>query len=71
MSVDIEGFINHHKRRKITCLQHDDGTPMTHAQAVIELHNRQIEGHKLLPTANCEGFDPFGVGCPGHEVEEE
>lgn len=44
---------------------------MTHAQAVIELHNRQIEGHKLLPTANCEGFDPFGVGCPGHEVEEE
>lgn len=39
-------------------------------KARIELHNLQIKGHKYMPCANCEGFDPFERGCPGHPVTE-
>ena len=43
------------------------------AKKCVTLHeqNTQRTGNiKLLPIGDCEGFDPFGKGCPGHEQKE-
>ena len=31
-----------------------------------ELEERKANGEKLIPSENCEGFNPV-TGCPGHE----
>lgn len=32
-----------------------------------ELLERQAKGEKLIPSSDCEGFDPI-TGCPGHKI---
>jgi len=32
-----------------------------------QLQGLKKMGHKLIPSANCEGFDPIN-GCPGHDM---
>lgn len=59
------------KRRKITFMEHDDGRPMTDREARAYIAECQAKGWKLLPTGDCEGFDPFGKGCPGHPIPED
>lgn len=71
MSVDIEGLLQHCKRKKITFMQHDDGRRMTDTEARTYIAECQAKGWKLLPTGDCEGFDPFGKGCPGHPIPED
>lgn len=71
MSVNIEGLLRNYQRKKITFMEDDDGNRMSDKQARIEIAKLQKLGHKLLPTANCEGFDPFGGGCPGHPLSNE
>jgi len=44
---------------------------MTDKAARKEIARIQELGHKLIPCGECEGFDPFGGGCPGHEIKEE
>lgn len=70
-SVNIEGFLRNYAGKKINCCSHDDGRKMTDKEARAELARLQSLGHKLMPTGDCEGFDPFGGGCPGHQMEEE
>ncbi len=69
MSVSIDGLLRNYKRRKINFMEDDNGRPMTDKEARAEIARLQSLGHKLIPTADCAGFDPFGGGCPGHEVE--
>jgi len=71
MSVNIEGLLRNYQRKKITFMEDDDGNTMSDKQARIEIAKLQALGHKLIPTANCEGFDPFGGGCPGHPLSRE
>jgi hypothetical protein len=72
MSVNIQGLLNAYKGRKIDILQDDNGDLLTDQQARIHLHNLQIKGHKkMCCSSDCEGFDPFEKGCPGHPVEEK
>lgn len=72
MSVDIQGLLNNYKGRKINILSDDEGNILTDQQARIHLHNLQVEGHKkMCCSSECEGFDPFDKGCPGHEVRED
>jgi hypothetical protein len=72
MSVNIQGLLNAYKGRKIDILQDDNGDLLTDQQARIHLHNLQIQGHKkMCCSSDCEGFDPFEKGCPGHPVEEK
>lgn len=71
MSVNIEGMLRHYKGKKITFCEDDQGRPMTDQQARIWISECQSKGWKLLPTADCEGFDPFGKGCPGHPLPDE
>jgi len=71
MSLNIEGFLRHNKRKNLDGFFTDEnGVPMSHGKATIMLHNAQIDGWKLIPCGDCEGFDHFGGGCPGHPVEE-
>ena len=71
MSVNIECLLRIYQRKKITFMQDNDGNRMSDKQARIEIAKLQSLGHKLIPTANCEGFDPFGGGCPGHPLSSE
>jgi hypothetical protein len=36
----------------------------------IELNRRKTNGHLLIPSENCDGFDPVN-GCPGHPIKEK
>lgn len=73
MSINIEGMLGRYKKKSMSgLLQEDDGTPLTDQEARVHLHNLQVDGHKIMCcSSDCEGFDPFGGGCPGHEVKEE
>jgi hypothetical protein len=71
MAVNIQGLLNFHGRKKIRCMEDDDGNPVSDAEARAYLAECQAKGYKLIPRTDCEGFDPFGKGCPGHPVKEE
>lgn len=69
MSVNIEGFLRNYKGKNLDGIFTDEnGVPMSHGKATIMLHNAQIDGWKLIPCGDCEGFDHFGGGCPGHPI---
>lgn len=70
MSVSIEGLLNNFKRKKITFLEDDNGRRLSDSEARTEIARLKALGHKLIPCAECEGFDPFGRGCPGHPMKE-
>lgn len=71
MGVCIEGFLNAMENEPIEYMEHN-GVKLTDAQARAELAHRQSLGHTLITTNDeCEGFDPFGGGCPGHEYIED
>lgn len=68
MSVNIEGLLRQFKNKKITFMEDDEGNRLSDLEARTEIMKLVVKGHKLLPSSNCEGFDPFGKGCPGHPV---
>lgn len=70
MSANIEGMLRNMKGKKITFIDGDDGKPLTDKEARLQIAELQSKGHKLIPCGDCEGFDPFGGGCPGHEIDE-
>lgn len=72
-ALSIEGALKYFKRKSMSGLiQHDDGTPLTDKEARLYLHNLQAQGHKLMCcSSECEGFDPFEKGCPGHPVDDQ
>lgn len=67
MSVNIQGLLNNYKRRKINILEDGNGRVLSDKEARTELAELQSKGYKLIPRDDCDGFDPFGGGCPGHE----
>jgi len=71
MSTNIEGLLRNMKRKKINFIEDDNGRTMSDAEARAEIAQLQAKGHKLIPSGDCEGFDPFGGGCPGHPIEDE
>lgn len=71
ISTNIEGLLQNCKHKKINFMVDDNGRPMTDKEARAEIARLQKLGHKLIGPANCEGFDPFGGGCPGHEKEKQ
>ena len=71
MSTSIEGLLRNMKGKKINFIEDDNGRMMSDAEARAEIAKLQAKGHKLIPSSDdCEGFDPFGKGCPGHPVED-
>lgn len=69
MSVNIEGLLLRYKRKKINIFQNDDGSTASDSAARAYLAECQAKGWKLIPMSyDCEGFDHFGIGCPGHPI---
>ena len=71
LSTNIEGLLRNYKGRKINIFTDDNGITMSDSEVRKELAELQAKGHKLIPSAGCEGFDPFGGGCPGHPIEDD
>lgn len=71
MSTNIEGLLRNTKGKKINFLNDDNGRQMTDKEARAAIAELQAKGHKLIPSGDCEGFDPFGGGCPGHPIIKE
>lgn len=71
MSVNIAGLLRNYKNRKMNGLLIDEsGKKLNDTEAREFLKECLSEGMKLIPNHNCEGFDPFDKGCPGHKIEE-
>lgn len=71
MSTNIAGLLRNAGKRSIAGLLEDKGRTLSNAEARKYISECQAKGWKLLPCSeNCEGFDHFGGGCPGHEVAE-
>jgi len=69
MSMNIQGLLNNYKRKKINFFSDDDGNEISDKEARAYLKECQDKGWKLIPcSSDCEGFDHFGGGCPGHLV---
>ncbi|QHL87435.1 hypothetical protein GU926_08290 [Nibribacter ruber] len=72
LSTNIEGLLRNFKRKKLTGIVEKNGRALSDSEARKFLAECQAKGWKLLPcSADCEGFDHFGGGCPGHQVENE
>lgn len=71
MSVSINGLLRNYKRKKINFMEDDNGNVLSDSDARAEIARLVSLGHKLIPMSDsCIGFDPFGNGCPGHEIKE-
>lgn len=70
MSADIQGILRHFKRKSLNGIIQGDNGLLSDKEAREELKRLQALGHKLIPCGDCEGFDPFGTGCPGHPMED-
>ena len=71
MSTNIEGLLRNMKGKKINFITDDRGFIMSDKRAREEIAKLQALGHKLIPSGDCEGFDPFGGGCPGHPIDDD
>lgn len=72
LSTNIEEVLRNYKRRKMTLLLDDEnGNPMSDKDIRQTLSELQAKGNKLIGSKNCEGFDHFGGGCPGHPIEDD
>lgn len=47
----------------------ENGRPLTVAQARESLQSYLDQGYKYVPNDECPGFDPYGGGCPSHEID--
>lgn len=67
LCISIQGILDQHKRKKIKCLVHENGRPMTDPEAREFLAECLAEGKLVLPMSDeCEGFS-YQTGCPGHD----
>lgn len=71
MSVNIKGLLRNYKNRKMNGLLVDEeGKGLSDSEARAFLNECLSKGMKLIPTHNCEGFDPYENGCPGHPIQD-
>ena len=72
MAIDLKGFLHAYRRKKINIMEDDDGNIVSDKAARAHIQSLLDQGHKLMCCSNeCEGFDPFEKGCPGHPYTEE
>lgn len=71
LCVSVRGMLNWDKayaRRMLPTITKADGTRFA---SIGEFRNSLMDelanGHEVLPTGPCEGFD-YKTGCPGHET---
>ena len=71
MCASVRGMLNWPQsefKRALRYMIKSDGTKFS---SVPELRNALMDelaqGHEVIPTGPCEGFD-YKTGCPGHET---
>lgn len=69
MCMNIEGAIRNAKELK-GCITIGGYTLNTVTEIREWLKQQKAKGWRVLPLANCKGFD-FQTGCCGHETQEE
>lgn len=73
LSLSVRGMLRYSNRELRAALKwtkDDQGKPFRDIESLREaLMTELAQGHEVLPTGPCEGFD-FKDGCPGH-VEQE
>ena len=68
MKQSILGCLRNNRIGTIDFLEDENGNPLSDEEARIELTKLLNKGHTVMPVGDdCEGFDVFGGGCPGHE----
>ena len=68
MKQSIAGCLRNNRVGTIDFLEDGKGNPLSDEDARILLTELLNKGHKVMPVGDdCEGFDVFGGGCPGHE----
>lgn len=68
VAQSIAGCLRNNPVGTIDFLEDGNGNILSDAEARIELKKLLDKGQTLLPTSDdCNGFDAFGKGCPGHE----
>ncbi|MCK4521682.1 MAG: hypothetical protein KAU20_03840 [Nanoarchaeota archaeon] len=71
LCTNIAGLLRNMKGKKITFFEDENGVAITDKQVRKNIAELQSKGHKLIGSDDCEGFDPFGGGCPGHPHKNE
>lgn len=71
MSMSVRGFLRNSRfpADYEGVFLHDDGRPMTPAEARDHLLDELSMGHELIRVGKCDNFDPK-LGCLGHEEQE-
>jgi hypothetical protein len=68
MKQSIAGCLRNNPVGTIDFSEDSEGKPLSDAEARITLNKLLSKGHTVMPVGDdCEGFDVFGGGCPGHE----
>ena len=62
MSMNIEGCLRNHKRKKIKIFDDKDGNQISDKDARAYLAECQSKGWKLIPLGECPTFD-YQEGC--------
>ena len=71
LKQSIAGCLRNNRVGTIDFLEDGNGKPLSDSEARIELNKLLEAGHTVMPVGtDCEGFDVFGGGCPGHEPLE-
>ena len=71
MKQSIAGCLRNNRIGTIDFLEDSKGNPLSDTEARIALNKLLAKGHTVMPVGDdCEGFDVFGGGCPGHEPLE-
>ena len=68
LKQSITGCLRNNPVGTIDFIEDSEGNLLSDAEARIELNKLLEAGHTVMPVGDdCEGFDVFGGGCPGHE----
>ena len=66
MRMSVRGAL---RNRSFDGLEHDDGRPMSRAEACDTLLELLKQGKEYIPVGDCDNWD--GERCQGHPVEKE
>ncbi|HEY1033974.1 MAG TPA: hypothetical protein VGE09_03220 [Pseudoxanthomonas sp.] len=73
LRVDIKGVLWEalDKSKLHGMFQSGDGHTLNAREAFNELIDKLRQGHRFIKCGDCDGFDPFEKGCPGHPKEPQ
>ena len=69
LCLSVRGALTNWSNRNFKgVFTHDDGQPMTAAEAKAALLDELSKGREVIPCGKCDNFDYSGEGCLGHDA---